>query len=161
YTTLTDYDVDGRQTRVQAPTGTITRTVYDALDRVISTWVGTNDTPASGQWSPANNTSPANMVDVEDSVYDGGVGNVGDSNLTQVTDNPGGSAAARVTQYFYDWRDRQVASKQGVQANEDTTTHRPIIYDTLDNLGEVTAEGQYDGDGVTITSTNGVPNPPS
>ena len=46
YTTLTDYDVHGRQTRVQTPTGTITRTVYDSLGRVVSTWVGTNDTPA-------------------------------------------------------------------------------------------------------------------
>src|SRR5262249_6006966 len=44
---------------------------------------------------------------------------------------------------------------------EDTTTHRPIIYDTLDNLGEVTLEQHFDGDGVTITSTNGVPNAPS
>jgi len=78
-----------------------------------------------------------------------------------VTDNPGGSAAARVTQYYYDWRDRQVASKQGVQSSEDTTTHRPIIYNDLDNLGEVTAVSHYDGDGVTITFTNGVPNKPS
>jgi hypothetical protein len=44
--------------------------------------------------------------------------------LTQVTDNPGGSAAARVTQFFVDWRNRVVASKQGVQGTEDTTTHR-------------------------------------
>ena len=92
YTNLTDYDARGRETRVQAPTGTITRTVYDSLGRVISTWVGTNDSPTAA-WSPSNNAFPANMVDVEDKVYDGGVGYVGDSNLTQVTDNPGGSAA--------------------------------------------------------------------
>jgi hypothetical protein len=34
------------------------------------------------------------------------------------------------------------------------------MYYTLDNLGERTAADRYDGDGVTITSTNGVPNPP-
>ena len=34
--------------------------------------------------------------------------------------------AARVTQDWYDWRDRLVASKGGVQATEDTATHRPI-----------------------------------
>lgn len=42
-------------------TGTITDTVYDALDRVSSIWVGTNDTPLSGTWSPTNNTGTANM----------------------------------------------------------------------------------------------------
>ena len=52
YTTLTDYDNRGRSARKLLPTGTIDRTVSDGLDRVVSTWVGTNDTPASGQWSP-------------------------------------------------------------------------------------------------------------
>src|SRR5262249_1686655 len=33
-----------------------------------------------------------------------------------------------------------------------------IVYD---NLGEATTQQQYDGDGVTITSTSGVPNAPS
>src|SRR5262249_5244112 len=65
--------------------------------------------------------------------------------------------------YFYDWRDRLVASKSGVQGTEDTTTHRPIFYMELDNLGEVTAQEQYDGDGVTISDANndGVPDKPS
>jgi YD repeat-containing protein len=86
---------------------------------------------------------------------------VGDGDLTQVMEYPGGSAANRVDQIFYDWRDRPVATKSGVQANEDTTTHRPILYSTLDNRGDVTALDQYDGDGVTITYTNGMPNAPS
>src|SRR5207253_7653124 len=106
------------------PTGTIERTVYDSLSREVSTWVGTNDTPGSGSWSPSNNTSPSNMVQLTADQYDGG--GVGDSNLTQVTIFPGGSAANRVSQYFVDWRDRLVASKDGVQGTEDTSTHRPI-----------------------------------
>jgi RHS repeat-associated protein len=68
--TLYGYDSRGLQNRVQAPTGTITRTVYDGLGRVVSTWVGTNDTPSSGAWSPTNNTSPSNMIDVSDNAYD-------------------------------------------------------------------------------------------
>jgi RHS repeat-associated protein len=159
YTTLYGYDERGRQNRVQLPTGTIQRTVYDGLGRVVSTWVGTSDTPGSGYWSPTNNTPPANMVQVMGNVYDGG--GVGDSNLTQQTQYPGGGAANRVAQSWYDWRDRLVATKQGVQGTEDTTTHRPILYLTLDNLGEVTQQQQYDGDGVTLTSSNGVPQPPS
>jgi hypothetical protein len=54
YSTLVDYDTRGRQNRVQLPTGTINRSVYDGLSRVVSTWTGTNDTPASGTWSPTN-----------------------------------------------------------------------------------------------------------
>jgi RHS repeat-associated protein len=159
YETTDDYDSRGRQARVLRPTGTIDRTVYDGLDRVVSTWVGTNDTPTSGLWSPTNNTGSANMVQITGNVYD--AGGVGDSLLTQVTTYPGGSAANRVSNYYYDWRDRLVASKDGVQASEDTTTHRPILYYTFDNLGEVTQVQQFDGDGVTITTSGGVPQAPS
>ncbi len=159
YTSLFGYDVDGRQDRVQHPTGTIDRTVFDNEGRTASTWEGTNDTPASGTWSPTNNTGTANMVEITADQYDNG--GVGDGNLTQQTAYPGGSQALRVTQFYFDWRDRQVASKEGVQTNEDTTTHRPVVYNDYDNLGQVIAVSQYDGDGVTVTSTNGVPNKPS
>jgi RHS repeat-associated protein len=160
YTTLYDYDVRGRPNRTQLATGTINRTVYDGLDRVISTWVGTNDMPASGYWSPINNTPPANMVQVTGYVYDGG--GVGDSNLTQATQFPDNvTANQRVTQFFYDWRNRLMARKDGVQGTEDTTTHRPIFFYDLDNLGEITGTSHYDGDGVTITTSNGVPIKPA
>ncbi len=159
YATTYGYDTRGWLAREQLPTGTIERTVRDGQGRTVSTWVGTNDTPASGSWSPTNNTSPSNMVEVASNVYDGG--SVGDGNLTQVTQYPGGSAANRVTDYFDDWRDRLVATKSGVQSSEDTGTHRPIVYYTLDNLGEVTQMQQFDGDGVTISYSGGVPQPPS
>jgi RHS repeat-associated protein len=159
YRTSTDYDVNGLLTRAQTPTGTITRTVYDGEGRVSSVWVGTNDTPTSGQWSPTNNTGTANMVEVSANVYDGG--GVGDGDLTQTTVYPGGSAANEVMQYYYDWRDRLVATKAGVQSTESTTVHRPILYYVYDNLGEVTTTQAYDGDGVSITSSGGVPQAPS
>ncbi len=159
YTSLEDYDNQGLLTRTETPTATITRTVHDSQGRVISIWVGTDDTPSSGSWSPSNNTSPANMVETVAYQYDGGA--VGDGDMTQETDYPGGSAANRVTDNFFDWRDRLVASKQGVQTTEGTTTYRPIIYNTFDNLNEITEVERFDGDGVTITSTGGVPNAPS
>jgi YD repeat-containing protein len=165
YETTVGYNHRGIQDRVVTPNGTIYRTVYDGLNRPVSTWVGTNDTPPSGEWSPTNNGAPANMIKTADFIYDnntlGGATQVGDGNLTQVIAHPGGTAADRVGEVYYDWRDRAVASKAGVQASEDTTTHRPIVYMTFDNLDEVTQVQQYDGDGVTITSTNGVPNAPA
>jgi RHS repeat-associated protein len=159
YDTRYGYDDRGRQDRVQHPTGTIDRTVYDGLDRVVSTWVGTNDTPASGEWDPTNNTSPSNMFQVTASVYDNG--GTGDSNLTQTTDFPGSGAAPRVSQYFYDFRDRQVANKSGVQATENDGTNRPITYTVYDNLDEPVLEQEYTGDGVSINTVNGVPQPPA
>jgi RHS repeat-associated protein len=139
------YDARGRPSRVQAPTGTIAFVVYDGLDRVVSTWVGTAD---------------ANLVQVDANEYDSG--GVGDGNLTQATQFPGGTAAPRVTQTFFDWRDRPVASKSGVQGGEDTATHRPITYTEYDNLDESVAQELYDGDGVPIGDANndGVPDKP-
>jgi YD repeat-containing protein len=132
--------------------------VYNSLDEAVSDWVGTNDTPASGEWSPANNTGTANMVEVASYQYDGGA--AGDGNLTLETRYPGGTAA-RVTQNWYDWRDRPVATKSGVQASESDGTHRPLLYFSYDNLDEVTQAQVYDGDGVTLSSSGGVPQPPS
>jgi YD repeat-containing protein len=117
---------------------------YDGLGRAVDEKVGTSD---------------ANLVMTAQYQYDNG--GIGDSDLTQETDYPGGSAPPRVTQFFYDWRDRLVASKQGVQASENDGTHRPILYYQLDNLGHVLTSQQYDGDGVMLTFTAGVPNPPS
>ena len=93
--------------------------------------------------------------------FDGG--GIGDSLLTQTTDYPGGSAVNRVSQMFYDWRDRSVASKSGVQASESTSVHRPISYTEYDNLSEVIAQESYDGDGISVVdaNTDGVPDKPS
>jgi RHS repeat-associated protein len=159
YDTRYGYDDRGRPDRVQTPNGTIYRTVYDGLGRVVSTWVGTNDSPPSGEWSPSNNGAPANMVQLTANVYDNG--GVGDGNLTQSTQFPGGTAAPRVTQNYYDWRDRLVAEKSGVQASENDGTHRPITYTTYDNLNEAVLVQQYDGDGVAISTANGVPQAPA
>ena len=126
---------------------------------MVSTWVGTDDTPASGAWSPTNNTAPANMVETASYVYDNG--GVGDGNLTQETQYPGGGASPKVTDYWYDWRDRLVAEKDGVQSVESSAVNRPITYTTYDNLDETTSVSRYDGDGVTIQTVNGMPQPPA
>ena len=98
------------------------------------------------------------MVETTAWQYDNG--GVGDGNLTQTTDFVGGGTANRLTQYFYDWRDRLVATKSGVQYSEDDGVNRPIVYTTYDNLNEAVEVQQYTGDGVSITTTDGVPDAP-
>ncbi len=148
YATSYGYDDRGRLAHTVNAVGTITNTIYDALGRPYGIYVGTND---SGFW-PGTSGSGSNMTLVEQDQYDSN--GVGDGNLTQVTLFPNATASDnRVTQYAYDWRDRLVATKSGVKATEDTTTHRPIIYYELDNLGEITTVSQFDGDAVTLTNS--------
>lgn len=125
------YDKQGRQTRVEAPDGTIHRTIYDGLDRVVSTWIGTNDTPASGFWSPTNNTSPSNMLQTAAYEYDGG--GVGDGNLTEQT-AIASATESYTTSYGYDWRNRMV-DRRGPD--------RVAMKSTLDNLGQATVVETY------------------
>ena len=118
------------------PEGTITRSVFDDLGRFASQWVGTDDTPSSGDWSPTNN-SGANMTKVAEYEYDGG-DDGGNGNRTKeiryLTDAV--EANARVTQFKYDWRDRQVFV---VDAEEYSSK---VIYSRveLDNMGRVDQE---------------------
>jgi YD repeat-containing protein len=122
--------------------------------------VGLDDTPTSGQWSPAN-TAGTDLVKVSENVYD--QGGIGDSNLTQVTVYPGGSAAPRVTQFAHDWRNRAVASKGGVQVAEDIHTQRPLVYFEYDNLDQVIVTETYDSDGSGLVDRDhdGVPDKPA
>jgi len=159
YRSLTDYADRGGVKRTETPTGTITRYVRDNLNRVSSVWIGTDDTPTTGYWSPSNN-SGANMVKVNEATYDSG--GVGDGNMTKMVSDPG-AAADRETDYFYDWRNRLVAVKSGVESVESLTldTQRPISYNVYDNLNHVTEAYTYDGDNLTISVSGGLVSAPS
>ena len=156
YRTEYQYDTTGAVKRSETPLGTITRTVRDGIGRAVSEWVGTDDTPTSGNWSPSN-TAGTNLVKVREFEYDGG--GVGDGNVTKVTEYPGNSASARVTQTWFDWRNRAVAVKSGVEATESTSVNRPLAYYDFDNLNNVVKVRSYDADTVTPSVTSGVPQP--
>lgn len=160
YRTTYGYDAAGRPNKVVSPQGTIYRTVYDGLGRAVGEYVGTDDTPTTGFWSPTNLTG-TNTVQVRASEYDGG--GVGDGNLTKTTEYPGLSAAARVTQTWFDWRNRAVATKGGVETTESGAVQRPLFYTDYDNLGQPTLLRRYVADGVTLTDANsdGVPDAPA
>lgn len=78
-------------------------------------------------------------------------------------DNFAVMTSARKGEFFYDWRNRLVAAKGGVEASESTSVQRPITYYEYDNLDRVFATEYYDSDNVTITDGNsdGVPDKPS
>ncbi len=151
HSTVYGYDQRGRLNKTVTPSGTIYRTVYDALGRVVSEWVGTNDTGATST-NPAGSGSPNNMFKTTSYEYDGGT--IGDSNLTRVILYPdSNSANQRKTDLVYDWRNRLVATKDGVESSESTSVNRPITFRTLNNLGQTTSIAVYDGDTVTPGTT--------
>src|SRR5262245_34056195 len=171
--TQLSYGKLGDLERTQTPSGAIYRTVFDGQHRAVSSWVGTDDTPTSGFWSPTNRAG-TNLEQVSATVYDDMNGDgdgidladVGDGNLSHSFSYPSTADApadARRTDSFYDWRDRQVAVKEGVQATEGTAVNRPLVYTDLDNLGQAWQTRQYDGDAVTLTDGNndGVPDAPA
>ena len=138
------YDSLGRQCRTVAPGGTITRTVFDAIGRASSTWIGTDDVPASGNWSPTN-ISGANMIQIVSYQYDGGSAG-GNSNRTKeiryVTDDQ--ESNARVTELKYDARDRLVFVVDAEPYNGNALYSRV----ELDHFGRVTkTERHYDANG--------------
>ena len=149
------YDAHGLLDRTETSTGTISRTVYDSYGDDLSDWVGTNDTPSSGDWSPTNNGGTSNMVEVASYQYDNG--GSGDGNLTQEIDYPNDGSANRETDSYYDWRDRLVLTQTGVGTSGNNA---PIIYTTYDNLDEPIETQVYDGDSVSISFSGGVPQAP-
>ncbi len=153
YRTLSGYDVKGRKGRVQDDLGDITRTVYDGLDRVTQIWMGTDD--GNGTWN-GTNTGTENLVQLSQNIYDdptftgtSGTGNGVLSESSTYTHDT--SSTIRTANMLYDWRDRLVATKNGVSTSEADSAHRPIMISDLDNLGEVTVRYQYDGDGLTVS----------
>lgn len=148
YRSSLDYDNRGRLKREVTPAGTITRYEYDLRGLLTRVKVGTNDSTSD------------NMATVAEYQYDGG-NDGGDGNLTLMTEYPGDGTANRVTQVWYDWRDRPVVVKGGVESSESATVNRPLSFVEYDNLNRVTVSELYDGDNVTIGFTAGVPNRPS
>ena len=146
------HDVAGRRDRVVAPGGTITRSVFDTLGRLASQWVGTDDVPSSGSWSPSNN-SGANMTKVAEIEYDGGSSGANGNRTKEIrylTDDV--EANARVTKFKYDWRDRQVFVVDAEEYASKVTYSRV----ELDNLDRMTkSERYYDADDDESFPTDG------
>jgi RHS repeat-associated protein len=130
YRTELGYDNRGRQARTVRPDGTIYRTVFDGQGRPVSEWVGDDDTPETGYWSPSN---PAGMVKVKEYQFDGG--GVGDSLLTSVAD-----ALGRATTLAYDFRGRLTTTTLPDPDGGGGPLTSPVYATAYDNLGRVTSQ---------------------
>ena len=116
------YNTSGILSVVFDSAGNYTETNYDGLGRVID--------------------KQLNGVVVESYQYDGG--GTGDGNLTTEIVDPGDNQPPRVTVFYYDWRDRQVAADNGIS----------VTYNTLDNLGNVTQSDVYDSASAGLNFTD-------
>jgi YD repeat-containing protein len=124
------------------PAGVVTYIDYDGLGRQIDRRVGTDDS----------------LTIVETDQYDHG--GVGDGNLTQTTLYSGSAQTVdpnRVTDYYYDWRDRQVAVQQGAGKGVAAGPY-PLTFTTYDNLGNVLETDTYTGANQSFPATlDGLP----
>ena len=130
------YDTMGRQSEVLDPTGDITQTAYNALGLATSIYVGTSD---GTLWPGDLSATASNMVELTGYQYDFGKGG-GDGLLTATTQYvDANSGDNRLTQYGYDWRDRQsyVVNPPDAQGNITYTMT------TYDNADEATDTQQY------------------
>ena len=124
------YDGMGRRWRTKDPTGTIRRTVFDAIGRQSETWVGTNDHSFSG----GEAGTPDNMVKTNATVYD--FGNANANSLVTETKAfvEGSTTGQRLTDYLYDIRGRRIVTLPPTA---------PYTLQKYDNEGRVIATGQY------------------
>jgi RHS repeat-associated protein len=117
------YDSMGRVERTVDPTRTISRTVFDALGRTTSRWVGLTDvhgwTSTSGNGSSGGSDD---MTQVEWLLYDGATTStlsVGNSLLTRrtayvagdVSTGIGSTTGQRITDYLYDVRGNLIVTE--------------------------------------------------
>ncbi|NUQ66465.1 MAG: hypothetical protein HUU20_28725, partial [Pirellulales bacterium] len=174
------YDSMGRQNMVRSPGGTITRTVYSAFGQVACVYVGTEDSgatdydpsagrepcdlvqpPASSSSSSSSSSSAVsnNMVLVTEYEYAGssgcaGCGGGGAGQLAATVQYVD-AVETRVTEYLYDWRNRQryvIAEADDAGRVTFTRNH----YDNLDRVIRVERYHDVAGDGV---DADGEPNP--
>ena len=118
------YDLMKRLNRTISPGGTIRTDVFDVRGQVIATYVGTDDSGATATDPTGGGASGNNMLLLSENQYDGG-SDGGDGNLTRQTQHVD-DTTTRVTQYLYDWRNRQTA------ADGELDFYEQQFYDNLD-----------------------------
>jgi hypothetical protein len=128
--TFYKYDSMGRRVRTKEPTGTITRTEFDARGNAIERWIGTNDADEAGT---------DNIVKVEATTFD--TNSYVTARTAYIQDSTTGQ---RVTSYTNDAFGRPVIIGNPLA---------PHALNAYDNLGRVTGSAQFSStSGLTVTS---------
>ena len=162
YPTFYGFDADGRPYQTINANGTIDDTVFDAMDRPVSLWVGTDDAVSGASGTPSyfvgsNAGSGNNMTDVESFIYDNG--GIGDDDLTEEVQYPDGNTAGTqdASVLSYDFEDRLIAKESGLTLNDSgaavtsgNDAYPQITVDTLDNLGNIEATLTFNGGATSI-----------
>ncbi len=128
--TFLGYDDQGRRYRTKEPHGTITRTDYDTLGRVVRQWIGTNDSGFDGGESAGTDTMVKTLQNEYDSGNDKGNGYLTKRTL-YVQDS---DTAKRDTSFSHDVRGLAL-----LQTNPAT----PHVFNKFDNMGRPVAAAQY------------------
>ena len=123
------YDIMGRQNRVVAPTGTISRTVYDVRGLTIESWLGTDDRYATDSDPSGGGATGNSMVQISEMEYDNGTAG-GDGNLTEQTAFVD-DTTERVTTFEYDFRNRKTTTDGEIDYFEE------LFYDNLNQVIQV------------------------
>ncbi len=128
--TFVGYDDAGRRFRTKEPHGTITRTDYDTVGRIVRQWIGTNDSGFDGGESSGTDTMVKTLQNEYDSGSDKGNGYLTKRTL-YVQDS---DTAKRDTSFSHDVRGRAL-----LQTNPAT----PHVFSKFDNMGHPVASAQY------------------
>ena len=140
--TTVGYDSMNRQHKTVSADGTITRTVINPRDQVVSTWIGTDDTGATD--TDPTGTSGNNMVQLTATQYDSGLEG-GNGLVTQSTQMVNATTADnRVINYEHDWRNRGVKTL----TTDGIDDFQSVV--TLDNQGRTTKSQAFRDDSGTL-----------
>ena len=138
-------------------------TTYDYMGRQVGTYTGTDDTIGTNNFEAfvhqvnanATNVSGTNMTLISFNQYDNG--GVGDGNLTQVIQYPGGSQAPRLTENLYNWQDQLITTKQAqipISLTSDYSPSQPFGWSQND-VGSPELSGNTFSDGSTFVVSGG------
>ena len=138
---LYGYDDSGRRWRIKEASGTVRRTVYDAIGRAESTWIGTNDSTFSGGESSGTD----DMVKISLTEYDSG-NDDGNGYVTKRTAFVEDSTTdQRVTEFTNDAHGRTLVVKNPVA---------PHSFTKFDNRGRQIATALYSSTASINTATD-------
>ena len=128
--TFIGYDDQGRRTRSKAPHGTISRSDFDTLGRIVRQWIGANDNLFDG----GETSGPDTMVKASAKEYDSGNDKDNSSVTKQTLYIQNSETGKREPSYSFDLRGRVLLT---------TNPTAPHTFNKFDNMGRLIASGQF------------------